>query len=1135
MSRLHSIKPWLCAMACTFVASSILADDASDIAFFERRIRPVLVRHCYECHSHATKEPKGGLLLDSRGGIRKGGETGPSVVPSKVADSLLIEAIRHESLEMPPKEKLPDAVVADFVKWVEMGAPDPRDTPPDANASAAELWKTRYEERLGWWSLQPVVQPEIPDVRSADWSDQPIDRFILAKLEEQELHPAESATRRTLIRRLSFVLTGLPPKPSEVRSFIEDDSPGAYQSLVDRLLDSSHFGERWARHWMDVVRYTDTYGYEWDMPAKGSWRYRDYLTRAFNNDVPFDQLVREQIAGDLLESPRINEADQINESLVGPMFFQMGENRHGDSAEFNGIHQEMLDNKIDAFSKAFQAMTIACARCHDHKLDAVAQREYYALAGSFMSSRWVTNTVDLPQRNADVIAELQTIKAKLRQALASLWSKDVAGLSSGLLASSRGGRESFSPALAKALGITPKGEKDSRPLPLEHPLHAWRQLTANLQTGPSLGDLWNQLATKYKSESEKRAAHNKAHFKIVVDFRDGIPRGWSVDGVGLREITAVGDFVVSLGGESAIDRILPGGLFTNVLSPRLNGAVRTPYLRTFGDQHVSFECSGGDFGARRTVFSNAFLTEKQVYLNHANSNWDLMSTIKGKQDGRVYIEFATKTSNPNFPPRVGLGGPTTKEQEADPRSWFGITRVALHVAPSAPQDELARFASLFAGDPPKTLDEAAAKYAAWFESAVQTWAASKTTPQHVDLLNWLLSNKLLSSSSQPEVSARRAQGDESVLANAASSDDTAQANVAKLVAAYRATEKKLAIPWTVHGMADVDEGYNYPLNIRGDYDQLGDDVPRGYVECLTRSKDGFKSSTSGRRELAEYVASPKNQLTARVYVNRVWHWMFGTGIVATPSDFGHLGDPPSHPELLDYLTAKFVEGGWSTKKLIRSIVMSQTWQQAGSPDETALQVDPRNRLLHHHPLRRLEAEAIRDAMLAVSGRLDPQLFGPPINPARPHEDAMKRLFSGPVDGNGRRSIYTKITIMEPPKFLSLFNQPEPKIPTGKRDVTNTPAQSLTLLNDPFVKGQAEHWAKRLVARPHASVEARLGEMFQTAYARELTDDESQRWIGAVNDLASLHQVSGSDALAHAGLWRDIAHAIFNTKEFVYVR
>ncbi|HUG66687.1 MAG TPA: PSD1 and planctomycete cytochrome C domain-containing protein [Pirellulaceae bacterium] len=1071
-------------------------DDAASTEFFESRIRPVLVRHCYECHSQAVAKAKGGLRLDSREAIRQGGESGPAVEPGDVANSLLITAIRHESFEMPPKKKLPESVIADFVKWIEAGAPDPRDAAADPNAVASELWDTQFQDRLNWWSLRPVVRSEVPTVQDTMWSSQAIDRFILAKLEEHQLRPASIADKRTLIRRLSFTLTGLPPTPRQLTQFLDDESASTYEALVDRLLDSPHFGERWARHWMDVVRYTDTYGYEWDIPAKGAWRYRDYLIRAFNQDVPFDQLIREQLAGDLLESPRVNEAEQINESLIGTMFYQLGEKRHGDSSEFNGIHQEMIDNKIDAFSKAFQAMTIACARCHDHKLDAVSQREYYALAGSFMSSRWVTNTIDLPTRNADVIQSLKVIKTKLRTALGTNWAEHLA----------EANRESLADSLTMLA-------RDSQSVPLEHPLHAWSRITSAAAQDSDIASAWSELSSIYANESEQRSSENKTHFKLIVDFRHGPPVGWSVDGVGLQEIVRSGDFVVALDGDSAIASILPSGLFTNSLSPRLNGAVRTPYLNTLTPGHISFECCGGDFAAQRTVYDNAFLTEKQVYLKQATPKWKLLSTVPAMRDRRIFIEFATKTSNPNFPPRVGLGGATTKEQEADPRSWFGITRVVTHDAPLTPKDELTRFAPLFTGDAPKTLEHAADRYAAWFAHAIETWRNDVASPEDVEMLNWLLDNR--------------------VLDNTIGQNEGSQ--IFRLVADYREAEKLLATPCTVNGLADIDEGYDYHLNIRGDYDQLGEAVPRGFVEAVTGSKQAFAASTSGRRELAEFVASPHNPLTARVFVNRVWHWIFGTGIVSTPSDFGHLGDQPSHPELLDYLASQFVADEWSMKKLIRAIVLTETFRQSGFVDQLARDIDPKNRLLHHYPLKRLEGEAIRDAMLAVSGRLDPTLFGPPIDPLRANEDAQKRLFSGPLDGDGRRSIYTKITIMEPPRLLALFNQPEPKIPTGQRDVTNTPAQSLALLNDPFVERQAEHWAEQLIEIGHRTPEDRISNMFERALGRSATDLELTRWAVMVDDLAALHKVPSETVMGNVSVWKDIAHAVFNLKEFIYTR
>lgn len=1088
------------------------ADEREQLKFFEAKIRPVLVRHCYECHSSAAEEPKGGLAVDSRDGIRAGGESGPGVVPGKVEESLLIDALRHESFEMPPKKKLPKTVISDFVKWIKMGATDPRDKPPSPEVAAQMTQQAQFAERLGWWSLQPVQNPPVPAVQNEAWSEKPIDRFILAKLEEQKLQPAPPAERQTLVRRLSFALQGLPPTSDVVETFLQDESADAYEKLVERLLSSPHFGERWARHWMDVIRYSDTYGYEWDIPAKGSWRYRDYLTRAFNNDIPFDQLIREQIAGDLLDQPRINAEAQINESLIGVMFFQLGENRHGDSAEFNGIHQEMLDNKIDAFSKAFQATTVTCARCHDHKLDAISQREYYALAGAFMSSRWVVNTLDTPQRNADIIEQLRGIKTKLKPALGKMWLAETENLATTLTTAQQTPKPDDASSESAKLQNWRKlltFAKDKAP-PLEDPRHAWFELT---KPTTDVMARWQTLAKEYAAARKKRSEENTRDFVVVADFSKETPEGWSVDGAGLTAPVACGDFTVALDGPTAVGRLLPAGLFTHAISPRLNGAIRTPYLNSFDKQHMSFEHSGGDFAAHRTVVDNAFLTERQVYLKQPGLGWARISTHQNMKQRRIYIELATKTSNPNFPPRVGLGGKCTDEQISDPRSWLGVTRVVTHDAAAEPADELARFTGLFATDSLSDIQGVAQQYQTWLQNALHAWTRDEATADDVRLINWMLSHGVLAN--QHKVAEH--------------------AEIETLVAEYRDLEKQLANPQTTCGMADLDPGYDYRLNIRGDYDQLGDAVPRGYLTTLQGSAQGFGVAGSGRRELAELTVSPKNPLTTRVFVNRVWHWLFGTGLVDTPSEFGHLGDRPSHPELLDHLASRFMAEGWSVKKLIRQIVLSKTWRQSGASTDQARNADPKNRLLHHYPLRRLEAEAIRDNVLAVSGRLDRQLFGPPLNPHRQKEDPRKRLFSGPLDGAGRRSIYTNITIMEPPIFLATFNQPAPKIPTGKRDVTNSPAQSLTLLNDPFVRQQAEFWAKQLIAHGETNVSQRLTEMFQTALSREPSEAELARWSRAVDELAALHQSNGNQRLTDPAIWADVAHAMFNLKEFIYIR
>ncbi|MFP6764162.1 MAG: DUF1549 domain-containing protein, partial [Planctomycetaceae bacterium] len=316
-----------------------------DVEFFEKRIRPVLIRHCYECHSAASPEVKGGLRLDSRKLIRRGGESGPAVVPGKTTESLLLKAIRHESLEMPPDRRLPDKVIAEFEKWIENGAPDPRDRPPSEEEVAEISWKSILEERRHWWSLQPVIAIDPPVTLPGIEVQDAIDAFITAQQRAANITAGQPATPRVLARRLSFVLTGLPPASTQVEQFVADckaDPAAAYEALVDQMLTSEHFGEHWARHWMDVVRFAETHGYEWNHEIRAAWRYRDYLIRAFNTDVPYDQLVREHIAGDLLNSPRINEQLGINESLIGTAFWRFGELGHDNCVEFPEIRFDAL-------------------------------------------------------------------------------------------------------------------------------------------------------------------------------------------------------------------------------------------------------------------------------------------------------------------------------------------------------------------------------------------------------------------------------------------------------------------------------------------------------------------------------------------------------------------------------------------------------------------------------------------------------------------------------------------------------------------------------------------------------------------------------------------------------------------------
>ena len=1159
----------------------------AELEFFEKRIRPVLVESCHSCHSET--QAMGGLRLDHRGGWQEGGQSGPALIPGNPDQSPLIRAIRHDGSGTPMPlggAQLAAETIDDFEQWILLGAPDPRDAPPAAKTAyvADDSWEEVFKERSQWWSLQPIVRPPLPQVENERWSDLPMDRFILAQLEKNGLEPAPRADRSTLVRRLSLVLTGLPPTAEQVEAFVRDSDEGAYARLVDSLLDTPHFGERWARHWMDVVRYSDTYGYEWDIPAKGAWRFRDYLIRAFNDDLPFDRLVREQIAGDLVETPRINNSQQINESLIGPMFYMMGEKRHGDSVIFNGIHQEMVDDKIDAFSKAFQAMTVACARCHDHKLDAVAQKDYYALAGVLMSSRWGTNTLDLPDRNKQVIQELSAVKQSMREPLADWWLEASHDIPAYILAAqaridgdeaagqlAQGLKPERLQAWEKALRFEPveepaeseekaeeaeereaaekkseEEEAEDKPA-LEDILYPWLQLHASAKQLGSVDSRWSELAQEYGTAQQERSQTNAQNFPLMADFREGVPEGWSVDGVGLRDGTVSnGDFTVALEGTDAVDMLLPAGLFTHAISPRLNGALRSPFLDPTSPRVVSLEMNGGDLSTRRLVVDNGFLTEREWgYMDDDELHWvchtqnaaDKSAWPKSAVEAaetRNYLEFTTKTSNPYFPPRYGLGG--CKEEEIkkddcgshDPKSWFGITRAylvnkgkvtnygATFDCVESPADELSRFEPLFSGDPPSSRPEAAARYGRWLTASLEDWGNDRADEDDVLLINWMLNRKLLPNSLEDREPVR------------------------DLVASYRTVEKRLLEPQTINGMVELDRGQDYRVNIRGVYEDLGDLIPRGHVRVLRAGHDG-RPEGSGRLELANLVTSPENPLTARVFVNRVWQWVFGSGIVSTPNDFGHLGDQPTHPQLLDYLADDFVRNGWSLKQLIRNLVLSETFRQSGQASARAMETDPFNRLWHHMSLRRLDAESIRDTLLAVSGRLDRSLFGEPLNPYRKMEDATKRLFSGPLDGDGRRSIYLKMTVMEPSKLLATFNQPKPKIPIGRRDVTNVPAQALALLNDPFVAGQAEFWARELVATPHESPRDRLAYMFKRAFNRNPEAEELTRWSEAVNDIAALHEREAPTEegrvpmMQSAQVWKDAAHALFNAPEFIYVR
>ena len=1081
------------------------------LELFEKRIRPVLIRHCYECHSSAAKELKGGLQLDSREGIRRGGENGPAVVPDNPSESLLIQALQYESLEMPPDSRLPDSIISDFVKWIQMGAPDPRDHPPGPDEVADLSWKLSLESRRDWWSLEDVMEPAVPESADHSWSDHPIDRFIQVRCRDAELKPAPDAEPHVLLRRLSLILTGLPPMPTEVAEFeslMAVDPGTGYEILVERLLESTHFGERWARHWMDVVRFAETHGYEWNHEIRDVWQYRDYLIRAFNDDVPFNQFVREHIAGDLLDSPRINSELNINESVIGTAFWRFGELGHDNCVTFPEIRFDALDNQIDTFTKAFQATTVSCARCHDHKFDAVSTRDYYALAGILESSRQVVQTIDTPERIRNQVQQLRSLKKQIREQLAGQWIQSLGDVDGLILDVLRPDRETEVRQPAAALAQQLAADE----IAVEDPSSILKQV-AGTNTEQALRVAWREAGISCQKIQSERADFNARNFRRWWSFDEEHPVGWSAAGLGPQnQLSRSGEFVVALTDDSVVSAVLPAGIYTHLLSSRLNGTVQSSCMP--GDyRNVSVRFLGGGLSMIRPVVDSCALNEYVgggvKYLSDDQFRWQTYPT-RVDESHRAFVELTTKSDNVRWPDRPGMAG---KDEAllASPRSWFGVVDAVVHDCSGPPQTELGHLLPLFEASEPRDPAEVAGIFRDICTDAVASWKAGTTTDEDVRWINWMLSVDLLPNSLQWNEKLDR------------------------LVQEYRDVESQMPLPRVVAGMADHGTGFESPLLVRGNPVTPGAPEPRRYLEVVSGTRRPFESIGSGRRELAELIAGAKNPLTARAMVNRVWHYLFGAGLVRTPDDFGHLGERPSHPELLDYLASEFVSNGWSVKRLIRQVVTSRTFRQSSVSTSESMQVDPENRLLHHFPVRRLEAEAIRDTILAVTGGLNRTQFGPGIHPHRPEPKEHRKLYSGPLDGDGRRSVYLKITRMEGPRFLELFDMPDQTATRGRRDQTNVPAQALALLNDPFIIGQSVRWGKVLATRDDASIVDRINHLFLQALSRSADFREQRRMLSFVNQLADLHGVPPENILSSPVIWQDVAHAILNMKELVYVR
>ena len=1068
----------LAFLAVTLLTLTIGAAD--DFEFFEKRVRPVLATNCYACH--AADKQFGALRLDSRESLLKGGQSGPAAIPGKPDESLLIKAVRHEGPKMPLGGKLSAPDVAALEEWVRKGLPWPEEKVAiKAGAGVPAFYQKLIRE---YWAFQPVRATRPP--RS---SGNPVDAFVRVKLEQAGLKPAPPVQPRDLARRVANVLTGLPPEKLEVQRLLDGDSPAAYLAYVDRLLASPHFGEEWARHWMDVVRYAETYGYEWNYEIHGAWRYRDYLIRAFNSDVPYDQFVREHIAGDLLDNPRTRDNGKWNESVVGTTFFRLGEMGHDDCIQFRELRTDVVDNQIDTLTKAFQGLTVSCARCHDHKIDPIPTEDYYALYGILNSSRPVTRTLNLQAPSAATRSRLVQLKGQIRKELADAWLKETSLLDR-QLAAALAWRQDAKDAADAAADIDPLRVNlwlkllDRKKVDLDDPLFPVKQMADS----KNWKETWNAITKQYEKEIAESDRYNHEKFVRIGDFGKELPAGWSAEGLGLRAgPTASGDYAVAAEGYQAVAGIFPSGLFTNLLSDRMNGALRSPLLPK-NKKFISMQVLGGEVGAQRTIVDHCVIGEEHRIIESPELKWITIPT-KSNQQLPVYVELDTKSENPRLPERPEKFKNVTDADLVSPRSYFGITRVYLHDEKVTPKADLRHMQRLMGSTPPEDSTALAHHFQNAVQDILRAWREDRASEEDIVWLDWLSREQVISNSRNltPALHALTDQ--------------------------YRTAESGLDAPEVVYSMGDFDRGWDNPIFTGGQALSLGRPAPRHFLTLMPAELRQVGTEQSGRRELAEAIASARNPLTARVMVNRVWHYVFGRGIVATTDNFGRYGDQPTNQELLDFLAARFVEDGWSVKKLIRMMVTSETFKQSSDPDPGVGEADPQNLKWSHYPVRRLDAEAIRDNILAVSGRLDRTLYGPSVEPHRGEPKEYRRLFQGPLDGAGRRSIYLKVTRMEGPRFLELFDLPPPLQTRGNRDVTNVASQSLALLNDPFVLDQARVWAGGIGAIKDDAIAARWTSLFLEALGRPPSNEELDRWRSLAARLAAQHQVAAPDLLA----------------------
>jgi hypothetical protein len=1123
---------------CLLLSSALLislikiaaAEDSVDkpkfsvqqLEFFESQIRPLLIKRCFECHGPEVDELEGGLSLASRENALMGGDTGPAIVAGNSKESLLIESINYGDLyEMPPSSKMPDDEIELFTRWIDMGAPW---TPGEKVQESRQKFDLA-QRAADHWVWRPVVRPDLPGVTQADWSKDELDLFILKKLEARGLHPAADADRPTWLRRVYFDLIGLPPTPDQVAAFVNDNSADAFANVVDELLDSPRFGERWARHWMDLVRYAETCGHEFDYPIPHAYQYRDYLIRAFNQDVPYDQLIREHLAGDLLPQPRLSLKESYNESLIGTGFWFMGEAKHS-PVDVRGEEAGYIDNRIDVMSKTFLGMTVACARCHDHKFDAITTKDFYGLAGFLKSSRRQTGMLDPQGKIQQTAQQLRTLESELQamfvQSRDSLRDDFLSKqqIETYLLTTTAVARSLEKEATDEQVQIACAAAAKSANLDVDrlkrwlsllrsqtvqddsHPLFVWYESAMKqadfqpnrvreLQHQQEKVDLpaGGKAATSKKAAKSKKAAATKkstaADWTMFADFTRDDLQGWFLTGEAFTGALQQHDRVNVH--ETNARWVSAGTVHSGVVAPQLQGVLRSPTF-TLTSDFIDLHIAGKNFEVALIIDGYDMFRFNGLLFNGVSFGlsspdrftWHRQSQDVSRYKGhRAYLEIIDQ----------GDG-------------WVALDQIVFTNGPRpTTRNDVTTALQV---DAELTMEKLASSYA---RLAQADEAASDARRQWLGVLT-----------------AHHLLDEDQNSAQLSNSEKTLQEAAASVTR-----------PILVQAMTDGTPENEFVF-IRGNHKTLGDEAPRHLLEVLDGDKSYGGNQSSGRLELADEIASADNPLTSRVIVNRLWHHMTGRGIVASTDNFGVLGQRPSHPELLDYLASEFMRENWSIKAMLRRIALSRTYRmssQKESGDSLAETTDPENIWLHRMRVRRLEGETIRDSLLQISGRIDLKMFGPsvPIHLTEFMEGRGRPGQSGPLDGGGRRSVYIEVRRNFLSPLMRTFDTPQPFSTVGQRNQSNVPAQALILMNDPFVREQTNLWADQLQKKDNLDIRQRITLLYQQAFGRPPSESELKQGMEFITVMAEDRQLKQDDPQ----VWREYCHVLVNLKEFIYIR